>query len=461
MSVVRTEHDFREEALEIGYEGEQINIYVQHSLFKQEIEKEIFFLDKKLDKLLDEKRKYSVSFTKIDQEHRGSLDEIQAKIRQGNLSYEEVLMLDEEIKQANLNKKKKNMEMDMKFKKIDEEIKDVMLEVEEKYRELFIGFDKFVKEIDALWSMDEEDEETEEEILTCDEDDQSESYIKYVNEQLSLTGHNDQNGSNMRNNERHAIEATSEKVTLLIETKALDATETKTDDYDSRLPAARGDDGREDAMEMKGPAADHEMRMNVEMSKTEGGQGKVTVTERKISRLCEEDKGKQSTEELTGASVIVRAMDHMQVIGSYANEVREGELVSGSDALQKVTGIDHVILECHRQQLIDEWNRSCLINVEDEYGKLSYKFKPPVVLLLMKLQVSNTVATKDLGLKGKPPVRNLWPVDCKSMMTWQIFLIHIVHVNVHENFSITIVMPRTGIGTYCKWRKGENSLYLS
>ena len=46
-----------------------------------------------------------------------------------------------------------------------------------------------------------------------------------------------------------------------------------------------------------------------------------------------------------------------------------------------------------------------------------------------------------------PYVRDLLPVNCKSMLTWQTFhLMNMFHL-IHENISSSVDMPRTGIGT--------------
>ena len=497
MDIIKTEKDFRDEALAIGLEEKQIKIYIQRCLLEQEVQKEISILFEKINKLLNEKRKVSTEF---HQEYMSKLDVVQTKMRQEKLSLEEILMLQEDMKQATLNIEEKTR---IGNQKIDKEINDVQLETKKKERELKIALYKFDKEIESLSKIDK-NEEPEEEILT-------------------LAKNDDQKGSKIRHKDRHAKKSTSTKVTPLVETKVLKASERKTDNCKSRLPAARGDDGRKDAVDIN----DYRLRQataTVKMSNMEGGQGEVTVTDGVGLRLC--GRGKQSAQDLTGETVrvkvggdkrtkAVKEINDMPTRDGHryskdlgqgevtdpkslrlrdkgkqttrelsrccVNEVREEEMDSGRELCSSkqeclveclCLGIDEMVRNefipvSHEnldfadsciglEQTKTDWSITSMqrkiqqLNVDVKCEKvstfnLSYNFVPPAVL--MKLQVRLTPATMDHRLTGKPTVRYGWPVHCKSMLTWQTFhLMNMFHL-IHENISSSVDMPRTGIGT--------------
>ena len=488
--------DFKYEATEMGFNEVEIEIFIQEESVRQHFEKEISRLIEKRNKLLDER---NTVLTEIHKKLMTRMDTFRRKIREEKLSLEEILLLKEEIQKEEIHSEEQTRLGEQKEQNILMTLKSIKLEIDEKERKLEFELAKISEDVTTKWLVNKDKKN----LLTVNNETKE--------EMLTLANNDDQTGSNVFKKERHATELASEKVTPLLKTKALDVnTQTKTDNTNSRLPAARGDDGRAEAVDIK----DKRLRQataSVKMSKTEGGQGEVTVTDGATSRLCE--KGKQSAQQLMGATVtvnvtkerevttvsdaspkVITCEDHVMDIyksdmtideSSWSNVGREFS-ISKQECLvvkDKCLGIDEMV----RNEFIPESHENvdfldnCIslkqtktdvsmtsrrrqiqqlrdVNIKCERVSkfnFSYNFVPPAVL--MKLQVRRTEATKDHRLTGKPTVRYGWPVNCKSMLTWQTFrLMNMFHL-IHENISSSIDMPRTGIGTFCLKSRGENS----
>ena len=487
--------DFKYEATEMGFKEIEIEIFIQEESVRQHFEKEMSMLIEKRNTLLDEKR---TVFTEIHKKLMTRMDTFRRKIREEKLSLEEILLLKEEIQKEEIHSEEQTRLGEQKEQKILMTLKSIKLEIDEKERKLEFELAKISKDVTTKWLVNKDKKN----LLTVNNETKE--------EMLTLANNDDQTGSNVIKKGRHATELASEKATPLLKTKALDVTQTKTDNTNSRLPAARGDDGRAEAVDIK----DKRLRQataSVKMSMTEGGQGEVTVTDGANWRLCE--KGKQSAQQLMGATVtvnvtqerevttvsdaspkVITCKDHVRDIwksdmtideSSWSNVGKEFS-ISKQECLvvkDKCLGIDEMV----RNEFIPESHENvdfldnCIslkqtktdvgmtsrkrqiqqlrdVNIKYERVSkfnLSYNFVPPAVLI--KLQVRRTVATKDHGLTGKPYVRNLWPVNCKSMLTWKTFLLETIsHFKVHNIFSPSIDMPRTGIGTFCL-RAGEKT----